>query len=283
MTAESIAKALNGHRAGATWMARCPAHDDNRPSLSISCSRDGKVLVHCHAGCEQIDVISALRSMGAWGSNRHAAQSYCAPSYFGTPTEPGSDSAMRIETVKRIWAASVPATGTPVETYLKARGLSGRAPPTLRYLAALGQHAHAMIAACGPTGEDAPGILETPRSPTAVHITRLSPDGSFRTSKTMLGPVSGRPIVLAPPNDALGVAIAEGIEDALSLHEATGLGAWAGGSAGHMAKLGAFVPGYIDCVTIAVDANDAGQKASATLQTDLASRGISVRLLRVWA
>ncbi len=61
MIAESIAKALGGHRAGATWMARCPAHEDRKPSLSISSGKDGKVLVHCHAGCDQRDVIAILR------------------------------------------------------------------------------------------------------------------------------------------------------------------------------------------------------------------------------
>ena len=66
MTAEAIAKALDGRKGGAAWMARCPAHDDREPSLSISDGEDGKVLVHCHAGCEQADLIAALRSRGLW-------------------------------------------------------------------------------------------------------------------------------------------------------------------------------------------------------------------------
>jgi hypothetical protein len=53
MTAEGIAKALGGRRAGDGWMARCPAHDDREPSLSIRQGEDGKVLVRCDAGCEQ--------------------------------------------------------------------------------------------------------------------------------------------------------------------------------------------------------------------------------------
>jgi len=36
MKAETIAKALNGRKAGGGWMARCPAHDDRDPSLSIA-------------------------------------------------------------------------------------------------------------------------------------------------------------------------------------------------------------------------------------------------------
>lgn len=67
MTVTTIAKALGGRKAGAAWMARCPAHDDREPSLSIADGDDGKVLVRCHAGCEQHRVIAALggRSEGA--------------------------------------------------------------------------------------------------------------------------------------------------------------------------------------------------------------------------
>ena len=66
MTAESIAAAVNGRKVGSGWMGRCPAHDDRKPSLSISAGNDGRVLVRCHAGCDQADVIAALRSIGLW-------------------------------------------------------------------------------------------------------------------------------------------------------------------------------------------------------------------------
>lgn len=42
------------------WIARCPAHDDRSPSLSISEKDDGRVLVKCWAGCGALDVISAV-------------------------------------------------------------------------------------------------------------------------------------------------------------------------------------------------------------------------------
>ena len=38
-------------RNGKGWSARCPAHEDRRPSLSVSEGDDGRALVHCHAGC----------------------------------------------------------------------------------------------------------------------------------------------------------------------------------------------------------------------------------------
>lgn len=42
------------------WAARCPAHEDRKPSLSISDGLDGRILLHCHAGCETETVLAAL-------------------------------------------------------------------------------------------------------------------------------------------------------------------------------------------------------------------------------
>lgn len=41
------------------WMARCPAHPDRTPSLSIR-EGDKFVLVHCFAGCETADIIATV-------------------------------------------------------------------------------------------------------------------------------------------------------------------------------------------------------------------------------
>jgi len=41
------------------WLARCPAHDDRSPSLSIK-QADDRVLVHCFAGCEPGDVLAVV-------------------------------------------------------------------------------------------------------------------------------------------------------------------------------------------------------------------------------
>lgn len=42
------------------WESMCPAHNDTRPSLSIGVGDDGRVLIHCHAGCHMIQVTRAL-------------------------------------------------------------------------------------------------------------------------------------------------------------------------------------------------------------------------------
>ena len=70
LTAEMIARALGkGHKTENGWKACCPAHDDRTPSLSISDGPAGHVLVHCHAGCSQEDVVSALREKSLWPEN----------------------------------------------------------------------------------------------------------------------------------------------------------------------------------------------------------------------
>ena len=53
MSAADVAFALGGKRAASGWMARCPCHMDDTPSLSIDEGRDGKVLLHCHAGARR--------------------------------------------------------------------------------------------------------------------------------------------------------------------------------------------------------------------------------------
>jgi len=42
------------------WTARCPWHDDTRPSLSISTGEDGRVLLKCHSGCTTKEIVDAL-------------------------------------------------------------------------------------------------------------------------------------------------------------------------------------------------------------------------------
>lgn len=47
-------------RGHGRWMARCPAHDDRGPSLSVRELDDGRVLVHCFAECPVDDVLAAV-------------------------------------------------------------------------------------------------------------------------------------------------------------------------------------------------------------------------------
>lgn len=42
------------------YQARCPAHDDRGPSLTVRELDDGRTLVHCFAGCSVHEIVSAV-------------------------------------------------------------------------------------------------------------------------------------------------------------------------------------------------------------------------------
>ena len=62
MSATDLVSRLHGVKdTGANkWIACCPAHDDKRPSLSITEQPDGRVLIHCFGGCGAEDVLVAV-------------------------------------------------------------------------------------------------------------------------------------------------------------------------------------------------------------------------------
>ena len=59
-SAEQIAQALEGEKSGSGWVAKCPCHEDNQPSLSIWAGEGGKTAWDCKAGCKWSDVTRAL-------------------------------------------------------------------------------------------------------------------------------------------------------------------------------------------------------------------------------
>jgi hypothetical protein len=197
--------------------------------------------------------------------------------------------AERLSKALWLWRARQPIAGSIAERYLReARGYGGPLPTTLGFLPARGEHPSAMIAAFGLAREVEPGVLAIADTAIrGVHLTRLLPDGSGKAvfddpdedAKIMVGYSAGSPIVLAPPNDLLGLAVTEGIEDGLSTYEATGLGVWAAGSAARMPALAAAVPGYVDCATVLADDDRDGRRHATELARQLQGRGITPRLI----
>lgn len=58
---EQILAQLRGvKKVGNEWIALCPSHNDKNPSLSIA-EKDGKLLLHCHAGCSFKDIMKELK------------------------------------------------------------------------------------------------------------------------------------------------------------------------------------------------------------------------------
>ena len=61
MSAQILITRLTGVRNTGPdrWVAKCPAHEDRSPSLSIT-DREGRVLLHCFGGCETEAVLGAV-------------------------------------------------------------------------------------------------------------------------------------------------------------------------------------------------------------------------------
>jgi hypothetical protein len=273
MNAEAIAKAIRGRKVGGGWTARCPAHDDRNPSLSIR-DVDGKVLVRCHAGCEQARVIAALRRRGLWAENGPRSRSWTARCKL-VKSEPDRDDARRTEVALAIWHSAKPTGGTPVETYLASRGIHLQPPNVLRFHGGLkhrsGSCWPAMVALV-TNGQDG--------TPIAIHRTFLARDGGGKApvdpQKMMLGPCRGGAVRLAKPGAVLMVG--EGIETCLAAIQTTGHAAWAALSTSGLRSLD--LPKDVRDVIVLADGDEAGEAAARDCALRWKREGRRVRIAR---
>jgi hypothetical protein len=194
--------------------------------------------------------------------------------------------AQRLSKARWLWSQRRPIIGSVAERYLREKRRIGcMLPATLGFLPAHGDYPPSMIAAYGLAHEVEPGVIAiADDAVVGVHVTRLAVDGSDRErgdqAKIMIGHSIGSPIVLAAPNDLLGMAIAEGIENALTAFQATGLGAWAAGCASRMPALAEVIPDWINCVTIVEDDDPAGRRFARELHDRIQARGIEAHRWR---
>ncbi len=267
---------------------RCGGKD----RFSISIRKGAFLCRQCHpnGGGGAIRLVMFLDDLGFRAAVEMLVGERQAPARQSKPVPVARNSAdhdrRQHDKARWLWSQHQPISGTIAEKYLRqARQITCPLPPTLGFLPSRRPDHHpAMIASFGLCDEPEPGVLAAPRDVTAVHLTLLKPDGSgkveVKPDKIIVGSPGNLPIVLAPPNDLLGLVIAEGIEDALTAHEATGLGAWAAGSAGRMAALADVIPGYIEALTIYAHDDDgkAGQRGAHALAAALRSRNIEITM-----
>jgi putative DNA primase/helicase len=274
MTAEAIAKALGGRKAGGGWTARCPAHDDRTPSLSIRDADENMVLVRCHAGCDQERVIAALRGRGLWGESGPRSSPWTARRKPVEPA-PDRDDARRTEMALAIWQSATPAPRTPVAAYLGSRGIHLPPSDALRFHAGL-KH---------PSGGFWPAMVALVTNgidgaPIAVHRTFLARDGGgiapLDPQKTMLGPCRGGAVRLVDPGDVL--LVGEGIETCLAAMLASGHSAWAALSTSGLRSLD--LPKDVRDVIVLADGDEAGEAAARDCALRWKRQGRRVRIAR---
>jgi putative DNA primase/helicase len=274
LTAEIIGTVLGGRKIGRTWCARCPAHPDRKPSLSIRDELDGKILVHCFAGCCQRSVIAALRARGLWRTTNIQSR-ITLPSASAAPrAQMSRENARRREAALAIWRASQPLIGTPVEVYLASRGIR-LAPVTLRLHPALKHPSGGMwpaMIALVTRGHDG--------DPLAIHRTYLARDGIGKApvepQKMMLGPCRGGAVQLGQRDGVLMVG--EGIETCLAAMQATGHPAWAALSTSGMRVLD--LPKGVREVIVLADGDEPGVAAASDAALRWTREGRCVRIAR---
>lgn len=269
MTAAALVKALGGKNG----MARCPVHDDRTPSLSIADGPDGRLLVHCHAGCGQADVWAALKKRRLFddGGRQQFQSRKCSSSKSWQNARNSDRQADALE----IWRSTNTADRTPVETYLHERAITPPIPPCLRYHANLkhwdtGLFFPAMVA----------GVQDGDGKFTAIHRTYLLPDGRGKAEvlkpKKLLGSPADGAIRLAPAEKALGLA--EGIETALSALQLFEIPVWAALSCSRFASVA--IPDEVIEVQIFADNGAPGIEAAAKARDTFTAAGKRVAIRR---
>ena len=270
--AHTICEALGGHWHSRYGLAFCPVHENTRtPALSVKDGDDGKLLVHCFAGCAGADVLAALRARGLL-----AGRSDWTPDPRETARRQAGEKAQaekRSAQAHRLWREAQPIAGTLGEHYLRARGITYPMPPTLRFHPTCWHKTARRFPALVALVEGGDGF--------AVHRTYLGADGrkaDVEPAKAMLGPCAGGAVHLSEGPGPL--VVAEGVETALSLLCGLLRGpatVWAALSTSGMKAL--HLPSQAEGLTIAPDGDTPGREAAHALAERAAALGWCVSLL----
>ncbi|MBL1436722.1 MAG: toprim domain-containing protein [Rhodobacteraceae bacterium] len=280
--AQTITLALHGDFRNGSGLAPCPicqpeAQRDQR-ALSISES-GGRLLLYCHkGGCK---VFPELQARGLIdGHGQHASPPDPAEAEQRRQRDQQKQ-AQRLAHCHEIFNQARTCEGTIAQTYLEdVRGIEGlrfhKMKNTLRFAPEV-MHS--------PSGQKLPAIIARIRGvdgrPLGIHRTYLCPDGSGKAdvtpAKMMLGPSSGGAVRFGP--DGPVIALAEGIETALSVARASRLTVWATLSTSGLKGLILPPPPVGEVVIICADNDEAGLSAAKDKAARLEAEGRAVSII----
>jgi hypothetical protein len=226
-----LAKLPDAKKVRNGWSARCPAHDDRRPSLSIAQGDDGAALVKCHAGCDTAAILAAI---GLKPADLFPPKTGPTPTRNGKPTLSGRLFAAAKDAIAELerglgkrsalWAYH-DAKAEPVGVVVRWDGPTGKnyrpvarhadgwhigAMPDPRPLYGLPDLAAARrVVVC--EGEKAADAART-----LGFIATTSAGGSQAPSKTDWRPLAGKEVWILPDNDAPGRKYADTVAGILA-------------------------------------------------------------------
>ena len=268
--AETLTNRMGGRWRGTYGEARCPAHDDASPSLTVRAG-DTAALLKCHAGCATADIIDALRRAGIWPLDTENVEK---------PTTADDRRRRQAETrayLMSIWREARPISDTLAEVYLRERGIRGALPPTLRFHPGLKHKDTGLILPTMVAAVQAPD-----RTICAIHRTYLRADGLAKApvsaAKMALGSYRAGAIRLAAADTEM--SLGEGVETTLSYMQITGIPSWAAICAGNLAIVVLPPLPLASIVHVLVDLDAAGEQFSKAAAQRFAREGRRVKLAR---
>ena len=222
---------------------------DSSPSLSVTESRDGGVLVYRHAGCAQKDVIGALQGLGLWPGN-----SNWEPKPVRAAPQDDREETVRMFIARSIWTEAAPVESS---AYLEKRGITLPIPATVRFHRALKHPAD---------GRVHPALVFAIQDPrgriTGVQRIFLNDSEDWKAgvtpAKMTLGVLGEGAVRFGDAEEHVGLA--EGPETALSAMQMFGLPVWCSCGAARMKRVK--FPPSVKTVHIFADAGEIGDKCA---------------------
>ncbi len=275
-TSDDIVKRLGGHKHHGYSLCKCPAHDDQSPSLSVRSAVDGIPRLHCFVGCTFQNIVQALQSLGIWPKDAEAKEQKKTPHplvrFCGITVQQSVES---YQWALGVWDKARSARATLVETYLRSRGIRLPISDQLRFAPRLfhretNQKIPAMVARLS----DETGFC-------AVQRTFLANDGTGKapvpkhTQKMTLGGMRNAAVRFRQPSDILGLA--EGIETALSASVLYSLPVWATCSAHRLSQIE--IPKHVKEIIIFGDSKDQEKEQAFKAQDAYEARGLKVQVI----
>lgn len=258
-----IVEALGGKWSpGRGGLCRCPAHADNGPSLSVR-PGDVALLLHCFAGCDNLDVIDALWRAGSG-----------VRSVDGSGATPDRATAPNLQPiVERLWREGRGVNRSLAADYLLSRCLTSHSAQ-LRF------HPRVQL---GPSSDATfhPALLAAVRDDTgllAVHRTFLDPIGikaKMVNPKRLLGNPGTGAVRIGQPGRVLGLA--EGVETALAASRIHGFPVWAilGNERFGMVT----IPSHVERLVLLADNDTGGKRATMLALTGQQRPGLSIEII----
>jgi hypothetical protein len=272
--AASICRALKGLKHATGYLCRCPVpthgkgRGDRSASLSICDGDDDKLLVNCFAGCDGRDVLDALRARGLLDDDAPYRERMTAPRCGPAEEPPAQPDPTAIE----LWRAAEPIKGTLAQGYLRNRGLTVDAMPTLRFLP---RSAHTYMRRV-PFDAMIAAVQASDRQIIAAQLTWLDPRGAGKakisTPRVTIGALRDGAVRLGAAGAELGIA--EGVETALAAIQISGVPCWACLGAKRMASVA--IPDDVKRLRVFADADQTGQDAGASAAQEHQSRRVFI-------